>query len=92
MPASRTCFCLRFGSISAGTSIAHGSPVCSPHSEWEDGMGVSDPEIRNRISEDRWLQYQHLCEKQQWPWWKRLMHRLKRCPLCRPERLVSQGS
>lgn len=55
-------------------------------------MGVSDPEIRKRISEDRWLQLQHLCEKQNWPWWKRLMHRLKSCPLCRPERVASQGS
>lgn len=55
-------------------------------------MGVSDPEIRKRISEDRWLQYQHLCDKQKWPLWKRLIHRLRRCPLCRPERAVSQGS
>jgi hypothetical protein len=43
-------------------------------------MGVSDPEVRKKLSEPRWLQYKHESEKQSWPWWKRLIHRFQRCP------------
>jgi hypothetical protein len=49
-------------------------------------MGVSDPEVRKKITEARWLQFQHLSETQGWPWWKRLIHRLGGCPICRPEK------
>ena len=48
-------------------------------------MGVSDPEVRKKLSEPRWLQYKHESEKQSWPWWKRLIHRFQRCPICKPE-------
>jgi len=52
-------------------------------------MGVSDPEVRKKLSESRWLQYKHESEKQQWPWWKRLRHRFEPCPTCRPEKTTS---
>jgi hypothetical protein len=42
-------------------------------------------EILRKLSEARWLRYRHECEKQGWPLWKRLIHRLTRCPICRPE-------
>ena len=45
-------------------------------------MGVSDPEIRQKFSEPRWLLNKHLSEKQNWPWWKRLIHQFQRCPIC----------
>jgi hypothetical protein len=48
-------------------------------------MGVSDPEVRKKLSEPRWLQFKHESEKQNWPWWKRLIHRFQRCPICKPE-------
>jgi hypothetical protein len=28
----------------------------------------------------------HESEKQKWPWWKRLIHRLQSCPICKPEK------
>jgi hypothetical protein len=43
-------------------------------------MGFSDPEIRKKVFGPKW---QHEIEKQGWPLWKRLMHRLQRCPICR---------
>jgi hypothetical protein len=49
-------------------------------------MGVSDPEVRKKLSEPRWLQYKHQSDKQIWPWWKRLIHRFQRCPICKPAR------
>jgi hypothetical protein len=30
-------------------------------------MGMSDPEIRKKLSEARFLQYQHVFDKQNWP-------------------------
>jgi len=48
-------------------------------------MGVSDPEIRKTFSEPRWLLNKHLSEKQNWPWWKRLIHHFQRCPICKPD-------
>ena len=53
-------------------------------------MGMSDPEVRKQFSEPRWIQYQHESEKQSWPWWKRLLHRLRSCPLCRPAKVKEQ--
>src|ERR1044072_9974967 len=53
-------------------------------------MGVSDPELRERLSGPRLRQYQHECEKQSWPLWKRLLHRLQRCPICGPEKKTKQ--
>lgn len=53
-------------------------------------MGMSDPEVRKKFSEPRWIQYQHESEKQSWPWWKRLLHRLQSCPLCKPEKVKEQ--
>lgn len=46
---------------------------------WSGSMGVSDPEIQKKVFGPRW---QHEVEKQSWPLWKRLIHRLQRCPLC----------
>ena len=48
-------------------------------------MGVSDPDVRNKLSEARWQQYKHETDKQRWFWLRRAIHRLQRCPICRPE-------
>ena len=60
-----------------------------PYSRTAQGLqyGVSDPEIRKKFSEPIWLRYKHECDKQNWPWWKRLIHRLQPCPICRPEKV-----
>jgi hypothetical protein len=47
---------------------------------------VSDPELRKKLFGRRWLQHEHESEKQSWPWWKRMIHRLQRCPICKPEK------
>ena len=47
-------------------------------------MGMSDPEVRRKMLGPRLLQLQHESEKQAWPLWKRLMHRLQPCPICKP--------
>jgi hypothetical protein len=52
-------------------------------------MGVSDPEIQKKIFGPRW---QHETEKQAWPLWKRLLHRLQPCPICRPQKKGSRKS
>jgi hypothetical protein len=48
--------------------------------------GVSDPEVRKKLSEARWIQYRHECDKQSGPWWKKLIHRFQPLPICRPEK------
>ena len=53
-------------------------------------MGMSDPEARKKLSEARWLQFKHQAEKQTWPWWKRLIHRFRSCPICKPDKLKTQ--
>jgi len=45
-------------------------------------VGVSDPEIQKKVFGPRW---QHEVAKQGWPLWKRLVHRLQRCPICKPK-------
>jgi len=45
-------------------------------------MGISNPEIQTKVFGPRW---QHEMEKQSWPLWKKLMHRLQRCPICKPQ-------
>ena len=45
-------------------------------------MGISNPEIQQKVFGPRW---QHEVEKQAWPTWKRLIHRLQRCPICKPK-------
>jgi len=47
-------------------------------------VGVSDPELREKLFGPRWVQYQHESEKRSWSRWKRLIHRLQRCPICKP--------
>jgi len=42
-------------------------------------------EALEKLSEAMWIQYRHESEKRIWPMWKRLIHRLLRCPICRPE-------
>jgi hypothetical protein len=54
------------------------------------GMGVSDPELREKLFGPRWVQLQHESEKQRWPRWKRLIHRLQRCPICKPSKKEEQ--
>src|SRR5262249_52051291 len=49
-------------------------------------MGISDPEVRKKLAEPRWLQYKHESEKQSWPWWRRLLHHVQACPTCRPKK------
>lgn len=41
-------------------------------------------EFLEKLSEARWIEYRHESEKQNWPMWKRLIHRLSHCPICRP--------
>ena len=53
-------------------------------------MGLSDPEVRKRLSEPRLQQFQHEEDKKKWPWWRRLMHRFQYCPACRPEKMKEQ--
>ena len=45
-------------------------------------MGISNPEIQKKVFGPRW---EHEIEKQGWPFWKRLMHRLQDCPTCKPK-------
>ena len=45
-------------------------------------MGISNPEIQKKVFGPRW---EHEIEKQSWPFWKRLMHRLQHCPICKPK-------
>jgi hypothetical protein len=45
-------------------------------------MGISNPEIQKKVFGPRW---EHEIEKQSWPFWKRLMHRLQDCPICKPK-------
>jgi hypothetical protein len=47
-------------------------------------MGLSDPDVRRKLSEPIWLQYKHESDKQKWSWWKQLIHRFQRCPICKP--------
>jgi len=53
-------------------------------------MGVTDPEVRKKLSEPRWLQYEHESDQQNWPWWQRLIHHFQRCPICKPEKVREQ--
>lgn len=55
-------------------------------------MGISDPDFRKKLADARWLQYKHLSERQKWYWWRRLFHRLQRCPMCKPEKAQDQQS
>jgi hypothetical protein len=55
-------------------------------------MGVSDPEVRKKLSEPRWLYFKHVSEKQGWPWWRQLIHHLQRCPACKPEKVKNKPS
>ena len=41
--------------------------------------------VLEKLSEARWLQYRHESEKENWPVWKRFIHRFAHCPICRPE-------
>ena len=50
-------------------------------------MGMSDPEARKKLSEARYRQFKHQSDKQSWPWWRRLIHRFQRCPICKPEKM-----
>lgn len=50
-------------------------------------MGISDPEIRKKLSEPKWVRFKHESEKQGWPWWKRLIHRIQGCPICETEKV-----
>ena len=49
-------------------------------------LAAERPGGAKKDSEPRWLQYKHEDEKQSWPWWKRLIHRFERCPICRQKK------
>jgi len=51
-------------------------------------MGVSDPEIQKKVFGPRW---EHEMEKQSWSLWKRLIHQLQGCPICRPKGETEKG-
>ena len=53
-------------------------------------MGVSDPELRQKLFGPRLAQLQHESEKRSWPRWKQLIHRLQRCPICKPQKKETQ--
>jgi hypothetical protein len=53
-------------------------------------MGLSDPQVREQLSEARWLQYKHESEKQGWSAWERFLHRFKSCPICKKARADRQ--
>jgi len=48
-----------------------------------DCYGVSDPEVRKKLFGPNWVRLQHESEKQSWPRWKRWLHHLQPCPICR---------
>jgi len=56
-----------------------GSQACRRRSKT---MGISNPEIQKKLFGPRW---EHEIQKQGWPFWKRLMHRLQNCPICGPK-------
>jgi hypothetical protein len=43
-------------------------------------MGISNPEIQKKVFGPRW---EDEIEKRDWPFRKRLMHRLQDCPICK---------
>ncbi len=53
-------------------------------------MGMSDPEARKKLSEARYLQFKHQSEKQNWPWWRRMLHRFQPCAICRLEKVKGE--
>jgi len=53
-------------------------------------MGVSDPELRKKLFGQNWDRLQHESEKKTWPRWKRLLHRLQPCPVCKPKKKSEQ--
>jgi hypothetical protein len=56
--------------------------VPKPSKRRSKTMGISNPEIQKKVFGPRW---EHEIEKQGWPFWKRLMHRLQDCPICKPK-------
>ena len=54
-------------------------------------MGVSDPELRQKLFGPKLIQFQHEAEKRTWPRWKQLIHRLQACPICKPKKNESQS-
>lgn len=44
-------------------------------------MGISNPEIQKKVFGPRW---QHEIEMQTWSLWKKLIHRLQPCSICKP--------
>jgi len=65
-----------------------GLEVFEVHPTQEFTLGFSDPEIQKKVFGPRW---QHEVERQSWPLWKRLLHRLQRCPICKPRRETPGG-
>jgi hypothetical protein len=53
---------------------------------------VSDPELRKKLFGQKWIHYEHESEKQGWPWWKRLIHRLQSCPVCHAKKWKKQDN
>jgi hypothetical protein len=55
-------------------------------------VGVSDPELRKKLFGQNWARLQHESEKKNWSLWKRLLHRLQPCPICKPEKKSGQAA
>jgi hypothetical protein len=70
----------RASSNHTGAELHFGGFPSRQTSEWT--MGISNPEIQKKVFGPRW---EHEMEKQGWPFWKRLMHRLQNCPICKPK-------
>jgi hypothetical protein len=63
-------------------SASSNPEIFEVHPTQEFIVGFSDPEIQKKVFGPRW---QHEVERQSWPLWKRLLHRLQRCPICKPK-------
>jgi hypothetical protein len=57
-------------------------PLLPIRSEVEEVVHWMPVEIQKKVFGPRW---EHEIEKQGWPFWKRLMHRLQDCPICKPK-------
>jgi hypothetical protein len=60
------------------------SPQEVRNKQTRDKPTLLEAEALQKLSKARWPQFQHEFEKRRWPSWRRLLHRLKRCPICAP--------
>jgi hypothetical protein len=90
-------FALTIGDRKMKSSCEHGTPSRWPYTvagtlrEGVVAVGVSDPELRKKLFGPKLVQFDHEQEKRSWPRWKRLMHRLRPCPICKPKKNEGQS-